>query len=290
MTDVGGVGLSFFSSTGSIDWANSARQRDGKVNETALSGRIFREQAGRKCGTCWWRCTVGEAGAAKDLSLELTQISSDEISSLRSCWSFKWHFLHESPQTFRSVIPNCGDSANEKTFGKAWTCFLVVGIEGALLAPGEVGLRLAAKNSIWYRTAPHSKEVNSTEGEKPSSDNELFCASKLLPIQEDGQWHVAWSPRWWPHWGLELCLQNPVSTSGRMNEHTSNGGEGVSGYRVLSLSWTAEGWLYSFYSPPPTPATAAMWACKPNLSCSIFLKESGDLDFYRETTWFLNVE
>lgn len=85
------------------------------------------------------------------------------------------------------MIPNCGDSANEKTFGKAWTCFLVVGIEGALLAPGEVGLRLAAKNSIWYRAAPHSKEVNSTEGEKPSSDNELFCASKLLPIQEDGQ-------------------------------------------------------------------------------------------------------
>lgn len=84
------------------------------------------------------------------------------------------------------MIPNCGDSANKKSFGKAWTCFLVVGIEGVLLAPGEVGLRLAAKNSMWYRTAPHNKEVNSTEGEKPS-DNELFCASKLLPIQGDGQ-------------------------------------------------------------------------------------------------------
>lgn len=85
------------------------------------------------------------------------------------------------------MIPNSGDSANERTFGKAWTCFLVVGIEGVLLAPGEVGLRLAAKNSMWYRTAPHNKEVNSTKGEKPSSDNELFCASKLLPIQGDGQ-------------------------------------------------------------------------------------------------------
>ena len=84
------------------------------------------------------------------------------------------------------MIPNCGDSANKKSFGKAWTCFLVVGIEGVLLAPGEVGLRLAAKNSMWYRTAPHNKEVNSTEGEKPS-DNKLFGASKLLPIQGDGQ-------------------------------------------------------------------------------------------------------
>ena len=64
---------------------------------------------------------------------------------------------------------------------------MVVGIKGVLLAPGEVGLRLAAENSTWYRTAPQSKEVNSTEGEKPSLDNELFYASKLLPIQGDAQ-------------------------------------------------------------------------------------------------------
>ena len=59
--------------------------------------------------------------------------------------------------------------------------------------------------------------------------------------------------------GVLNCLQNPVSTSGRMNEHTSNGGEGVSGYRVLSLSQAAGGWLYTFYPPLPTPATAAIW-------------------------------
>lgn len=68
-----------------------------------------------------------------------------------------------------------------------------------------------------------------------------------------------------------------------MNEHTSNGDEGVSGYRVLSLSWTAVAVQLLLTSTHSSNCCHVGVQAQLN-SCSIFLKESGDLDFYRETT------